>query len=178
MIYWASSENQLLARHKTLDEYYLKKKIHLIGTRTHDLPVCIIFFYFNLHSGGGWSPNWVHSARRPLTGLLYLPRVIVRMEKIGGMNGRGNRSTRRKPAPTSLRPPQIPLDQTRDWTRAAAVGSQRLWRGPGMYHSASSNYATACPHFIIVLMISQKYNFKYYTLCNFLSFKIYVPLLS
>jgi hypothetical protein len=31
-----------------------------------------------LHSGG-WSPNWVHSARRPLTGLLYLPRVIVRM---------------------------------------------------------------------------------------------------
>jgi hypothetical protein len=26
---------------------------------------------FNLHSGG-WSPNWVHSARRPVTGLLYL----------------------------------------------------------------------------------------------------------
>jgi hypothetical protein len=35
----------------------------------------------DLHSGG-WSPNWVHSARRPLTGLLYLPRVIVRMEKL------------------------------------------------------------------------------------------------
>jgi hypothetical protein len=31
-----------------------------------------------------------------------------------GMNGRGNRSTRRKPAPTTLCPPQIPLDQTRD----------------------------------------------------------------
>jgi hypothetical protein len=29
-----------------------------------------------------WSPNWVHSARRPLTGLLYLPRVIVRMENL------------------------------------------------------------------------------------------------
>jgi hypothetical protein len=31
-----------------------------------------------LHSGGGgggWSPNGAHSARRPLTGLLYLPRV-------------------------------------------------------------------------------------------------------
>jgi hypothetical protein len=42
------------------------------------------------------------------------------------MNGRRNRSTRRKPAPTPLCPPQIPLDQTRDWTRAAAVGSQRL----------------------------------------------------
>jgi hypothetical protein len=34
--------------------------------------------------------------------------------EFGGMNGRGNRSTRRKPAPTPLRPPQIPLDQTLD----------------------------------------------------------------
>jgi hypothetical protein len=31
-------------------------------------------FLFNLHSGG-WSSNWVHSARRPfILGLLYLPR--------------------------------------------------------------------------------------------------------
>jgi hypothetical protein len=43
-----------------------------------------------------------------------------------GEFGRGNRNTRRKPAPASLCPPQIPLDQTRDWTWAAAVGSQRL----------------------------------------------------
>jgi hypothetical protein len=42
------------------------------------------------------------------------------------MNGRGNRSTRRKPAPAPLCPPQIPIDQTRDWTRAAVVGSQQL----------------------------------------------------
>jgi hypothetical protein len=28
----------------------------------------------------GWSLNWIHSARQPFTGLLYLPRVIVRME--------------------------------------------------------------------------------------------------
>jgi hypothetical protein len=40
--------------------------------------------------------------------------------------GRGNRSTGRKPAPAPLCPPQIPLDQTRARTRAAAVGSQRL----------------------------------------------------
>jgi hypothetical protein len=46
--------------------------------------------------------------------------------EFGGMNGRGNRSTQRKPAPAPHWPPQIPLDQTRDWTRAAAVGSQRL----------------------------------------------------
>jgi hypothetical protein len=35
--------------------------------------------FFNSHSGG-WSPNWVHSVRRPLNGLLYLPRVIMMME--------------------------------------------------------------------------------------------------
>jgi hypothetical protein len=46
---------------------------------------------------------------------------------IGGMKiGRGNRSTRRKPASTPLCPPQIQLHQTRDRTRVAAMGSQRL----------------------------------------------------
>jgi hypothetical protein len=46
-------------------------------------------------------------------------------EEIGGMIGKGNRSTRRKPAPVPLCPPQIPqAASTR--TRAAAVGSQRL----------------------------------------------------
>jgi hypothetical protein len=47
--------------------------------------------------------------------------------EFGGMKiGSGNRSTRRKRAPAPLCPPQIPLDQTRARTRAAAVGSQRL----------------------------------------------------
>jgi hypothetical protein len=46
---------------------------------------------------------------------------------IGGMKiGKGNRSTRRKPATAPLCPPQIPLDHTRDRTRAAAAGSQLL----------------------------------------------------
>jgi hypothetical protein len=46
---------------------------------------------------------------------------------IGGMKiGRGNRSTRRKPAPEPLYPPQLQLDQTRARTRAAAMGNQRL----------------------------------------------------
>jgi hypothetical protein len=44
--------------------------------------------------------------------------------EFGGMKiGRGNRSTRRKPAPAPLCPPQIPLDQTRARTRAAVVGN-------------------------------------------------------
>jgi hypothetical protein len=45
--------------------------------------------------------------------------------EIGGMLGRGNWNTQRKPAPVPLCPPQTPhAAQTR--TQAAAVGSQRL----------------------------------------------------
>jgi hypothetical protein len=45
--------------------------------------------------------------------------------EIGGMISRGNRSTRRKPAPMLLCPPQTP-HAARTRTRAAAVGSQQL----------------------------------------------------
>jgi hypothetical protein len=46
---------------------------------------------------------------------------------IGGMRiGRGNLSARRKPAPVTLRPTQVPHDLTGARTRAAAVGSWRL----------------------------------------------------
>jgi hypothetical protein len=45
--------------------------------------------------------------------------------KIGGTIGRGNRSTRRKPAPLPLCPPQTP-HAARTRSQAAAVGSQRL----------------------------------------------------
>jgi hypothetical protein len=45
--------------------------------------------------------------------------------EIGGMIGRGNRSTRRKPVPVPLCPPQTPY-AARMRTRAAVVGSQRL----------------------------------------------------
>jgi hypothetical protein len=45
--------------------------------------------------------------------------------EIGGMIGRGNRSTRRKPAPVPLCPSQTP-HSARTRTRAAAMGSQRL----------------------------------------------------
>jgi hypothetical protein len=45
----------------------------------------------------------------------------------GGMKiGRGNRNIRREPVPAPICPPQIPLDENRDRTRAASVGSQRL----------------------------------------------------
>jgi hypothetical protein len=61
-------------------------------------------------------------------GLLYQPRMFDDdYGADGGMRiGRGNRNTRRKPAPVPLCPPQIPHDLTWDRIRAAAVGSQRL----------------------------------------------------
>jgi hypothetical protein len=84
------------------------------------------------------------------SGLLYKPQTIDEDDcgAIGGMKiGRENRSTRRKPAPTPLCPPQIPRDQTRDRTRAAAVGSQRLtaW---AMARPYSAPYVT-CSEWIL-----------------------------
>jgi hypothetical protein len=61
--------------------------------------------------------------------------------------GRRNWSSRRKPAPAPLCPPQIPLDQTRARTRAASVGSQRL---------------TACTMALKVFMFSSVCQGKYY----------------
>jgi hypothetical protein len=45
--------------------------------------------------------------------------------EIGGMIGKGNRSTRRKSAPVPLCPPQT-SHAARTFTRVDAVGSQRL----------------------------------------------------
>jgi hypothetical protein len=69
----------------------------------------VLNFCFNSHSGG-WSPSWVYSARR-----LILPAPGDYDDgEFGEMKiGRGNRSTRRKPAPAPLYPSQIPLDKTR-----------------------------------------------------------------
>jgi hypothetical protein len=63
------------------------------------------------------------------TGLFYQTQMIDNSDcgAISGMKiGRGNRSTRRNPAPVPFCPQQIPHDLTRPQTRAAAAGSQRL----------------------------------------------------
>jgi hypothetical protein len=62
------------------------------------------------------------------TGLVYLSGMTMDDERgaVGGMIGRGNRSTRRKPAPVPFCSPQIPHELKRDRTRVTAVGSQRL----------------------------------------------------
>jgi hypothetical protein len=88
--------------------------------------VCrFIIIFINILNGVKLSPLRTAAT----TGLLYQPHVIDNGDcgAICGMKvGRGNRSTRRKPAPAPLCPQQIPHAQTRARTHAAAVGSQRL----------------------------------------------------
>jgi hypothetical protein len=65
----------------------------------------LITFFFNLCGGT--------LGTAATAGLLYQPQMIGDGDcgEIGGMKiGRGNRSTRRKPAPALLLPPQIPHD--------------------------------------------------------------------
>jgi hypothetical protein len=52
------------------------RKLQKFGTTN-----IVIFFFYNSHSGE-WSPNWVYTTHQPLIGLLYLSRMIVRMENL------------------------------------------------------------------------------------------------
>jgi hypothetical protein len=69
----------------------------------------------------GMESNWVQSALRTVPA----PGEYNDGETGGMMIGRGNRCTRRKPAPVLLCPPQTPRVARRE-PGAAAVGSQRL----------------------------------------------------
>jgi hypothetical protein len=72
----------------------------------------------------GVESNWVHSALRPPMAYWPAPGDYDDGE-IGGMIGRRNQGTRRKPDSVPFCPPQIP-HAARTRTRAAAVGSKRL----------------------------------------------------
>jgi hypothetical protein len=123
-------------------------QLHALKSSLHRIPYRTDFQLSISQAGGYFTPtpltslhnltvNWALTSGIRLSplgtaatsGLLYKPQMIDEGDcgAIGGMEiGRGNRSTRRKPAPAPLCPPQIPHDQTRARTRAAAVGSQRL----------------------------------------------------
>jgi hypothetical protein len=130
----AARPNSQTAR---LYEYCVLRVIHAWGT--HDCKTIIVTSIWNYITEQGilahWQLNESHGVRlSPLataatTGLLYQPQMIDDGEcvAIGGMKiSRGNRSTRRKPAPMPLCPPQIPHDLTWAGSRAAAVGSRRV----------------------------------------------------
>jgi hypothetical protein len=83
------------------------------------------------------------------SGLLYKSKMIDEDDcgAIGGMKiGRGNRSTRRKPASAPLCPPQIPHDQT----RARTPG-----RRGGKPATNSLNYGAALNKYIILPSMQQ-----------------------
>jgi hypothetical protein len=79
--------------------------VHMVKKKCKVVPVLSYFFI----SGVGQSPL----GTAVTSGLLYKPQMIDEGDcgAIGGMKiDRGNRSTRRKPAPVPLCPPQIPHD--------------------------------------------------------------------
>jgi hypothetical protein len=79
-----------------------------------------------LFSPLGWS-GAESTITEATTGLLYQAWMMDdECGAVGGMGGRGKRSTRRKPAPVQPCTPQIAFDRTRARTRASAVESQRL----------------------------------------------------
>jgi hypothetical protein len=88
----------------------VRKRRPLVPVLSHMIPpVCLFIIIIIIISHG------VRLIVSPLgtaatTGLLYQPQMIGNVcGAVGGMMiGRGNRSTRRKPAPKPLRPPQIP----------------------------------------------------------------------
>jgi hypothetical protein len=79
------------------------------------------------------------------SGLLYQPRMIDdECGAVGGMrNGKGNRSTRRKPASLPLSSPRIPHDLTWDRTRPATVEvsdwPHELWAQPYTLYSLDAD---------------------------------------
>jgi hypothetical protein len=99
-------------------------------------PVLLMYYFFIIISGVGLSLLGAAAT----SGLLYKPQMRDEGD-YGAIGGglkidRGNRSTRRKPAPAPLCPPQIPHDQTRARTRAAAVwkpATNRLSYGAALF---------------------------------------------
>jgi hypothetical protein len=100
--------------------------------------------------------KWVHSACRPLNGLLYLPRVIMMMENLVEWRLAEESEVLGENLP--LCPPQIPLDQTQAQTQAATVGSQWLtaWAmaRPKLHFMAVPLVATKCSESVNALQIS------------------------
>jgi hypothetical protein len=97
--------------------------------KSQDLKKSVIntkrIFFFNFFLFYYWWRGTKSLGTAVTSGLLYRPQMIDEGDcgAVGGMKiGRGNRSTRRKPASAPLRPPQIPHDHT----RARNPGRQRL----------------------------------------------------
>jgi hypothetical protein len=123
---WASRDN---GQGKLWNGPYKSHRMLKQNSRNYCTSTCspaltLLILLFIIISGVGLCPLGTAAT----SGLLYKPLMIYEGDcgAVGGMKiGRGNWSTRRKPAQAPLCPPQIPHDDPA-WTRAVAVGSQRL----------------------------------------------------
>jgi hypothetical protein len=112
----------------------------------------------------GW--DWVHLVRRPLFGLMYQPRMMDKYGAFGGMRiGRGNRSTRRKPATVPLRSPQIPNDvplhltrRLTAWAMARSVWTKSSLEIPYTPERNSPLLWTAISDWLMIAMTSREVN--------------------
>jgi hypothetical protein len=104
-----------------------------------------IFFY--------WWGGTKSLGTATISGLLYKPQMIDDGDcgVIGGMKiGRGNQSTRRKPAQAPLCPTQIPHDQSRARTpgrRGGKPATNRL-----SYGAAKCNLTVTCRAFVLTFL--------------------------
>jgi hypothetical protein len=127
MVFWEIGRVERWESQKTLLFVTTTWELQILHGTIHTVAFCVVILLFIIIIVSGVRLSPLGTAAT--SGLLYKPQMIDEGDcgAIGGMKiGRGNRSTRRKPAPEPLYPPQIPHDQTRARTRAAAVGSQRL----------------------------------------------------
>jgi hypothetical protein len=106
--------------HATIEELcFLCGPCRRVIKRTRKV-VWVIFLIGVVGNGVQLGPLGTAATNRPI-----VPAPGDYDGETGGMIGKGNRSTRRKPALMPLYPPQTP-HAARTRTRAAAMGSQRL----------------------------------------------------
>jgi hypothetical protein len=118
--------------------------------------VLIFTSFFFSFSGWGDSPLGTSAT----VGLLYQPRMIDDDDygAVGGMRiGKGNRSTRRKPAPVPLCTPQIPHDLgSNPGRRGGKPATNRLSYGTARFLPIVTDYKVSLHKLIHGLLASHK----------------------
>jgi hypothetical protein len=112
--------------HFIIAAFFYRPHLHHLTLAPNSSCARKVGFLFSFSGWGETQSTWYVGHCWPI---VPAPDDRWRLWAVGGMRiGRGNRNTRRKPAPVPLCPQQISHDLTWDRTRTAAVGSPRLAR--------------------------------------------------
>jgi hypothetical protein len=127
---------------------------------------------FFSHSGG-WSPYWVHSARRPLQAYCTCPRWLWWWRIWWNEDWQGKPKYLDKTCPSATLSTTNPTCQTRARTRAAAVGSQRLtaYKTVSFHHHG---YSCTFSSSYLILYFTPDLKLKKSSRCDYLSTKLRV----